>query len=592
MIGGLNTVAMVSAAGSIDWLCLPRIDSAACFAAMLGDEGNGHWSLAPSHDVISCERRYRPDTLILETRFSTATGTAVVIDFMPACFSGADVVRIVRGISGTVDFQTTLRMRFDYGSVVPWVHRASDGIVAIAGPDALYVRSTVELEGQDHTSGAQFSLSAGEQHSFVLTRVASNEPEPEPADAQRALEQTQAFWTDWIANCSYTGKWPEQVRRSLITLKALTYAPTGGIAAAATTSLPEQPGGSRNWDYRYCWLRDSTFVLDALISSGFTSEAVAWRDWLLRAIAGDPSQLQVLYAVDGSRRLPEQELDWLSGFGGATPVRIGNAAASQFQLDIYGELLNGLALARDKKLPDSDQTDTGQIDPTWSVEVVLCEYLETIYERPDRSLWEIRGEPKHFVHSKVMCWVAFDRMVSGAQRHDLDAPVQRWRAMRDNLHAEICERGIDTDRNCFVQSYGCTELDAALLLLPLVGFLPWDDERIINTVHAVRAALANEAGLVRRYESGSEVDGLSGGEGYFLACSFWLVEALAGIGEVDEAHELFTGLLGVANDVGLIAEEYAASSQTQLGNTPQAYSHVGLINAARRLDSMMNARPS
>ncbi|MCW2523451.1 MAG: glycoside hydrolase 15-like protein [Frankiales bacterium] len=588
MIGDLHTAAMIGPSGSIDWLCLPRFDSAACFAAMLGDQDNGHWSIQPRQPVVSSRREYQPDTLILQTEFNTAEGRAVLIDFMPPRDDTADLVRIVRGVEGSVDFSMLLRIRFGYGAVVPWVRHINDGIAAVAGPDAVYLRSDVQLSGQDHHTAAEFTVSAGEQVSFVLTRVDSHEEEPDPTDATEALEQTQAYWADWISTCSYRGRWEAAVKRSLITLKALTYLPTGGIVAAATTSLPEEPGGVRNWDYRYCWLRDATFALEALVSCGYTEEAAAWRHWLLRAVGGDPEKLQVLYTVDGSRRADESELDWLSGFRQSRPVRVGNAAAQQFQLDIFGEVLDTLSLARLAGITQHrERADpTAAVDSSWGLQRLLLEQVERTWREPDDGLWEIRGERRHFVHSKVMAWVAFDRVIRGAENNGLDGDLDGWRRTREEIHRQVCAQGLDPSGQHFVQSYGSQDLDAALLLIGRVGFLPWEDPRITATVRAVHERLLDPAGFVRRYlaEGDGSADGIQGSEKSFLACSFWMVDALAGIGEVDAAEALFERLLRVGNDVGLIAEECDVIGGQQWGNMPQAYSHVGLINAARRLD--------
>jgi GH15 family glucan-1,4-alpha-glucosidase len=595
MIGDLHTVAMVSRTGSIDWLSLPRFDSAACFAAMLGGEDNGHWLIAPSGEVLECTRRYRPDTLILETRFTTATGSAVLIDFMPPRDEVADLVRIVRCERGSVDFAMLLRIRFDYGQVVPWVRHLPDGIGAVAGPDAVYLRSDVELHGRDHHTAAEFTLGEGQSRSFVLTRVESQQDEPEATDAEAALADTERFWLDWMSGCTYQGRWSEQVHRSLITLKALTYRPTGGIVAAATTSLPEQPGGSRNWDYRYCWLRDSTFSLEALLSCGYTAEAIAWRHWLLRAVGGDPQDLQVLYAVDGARRVDEQELGWLTGFADSQPVRVGNAAAGQFQLDIFGEVLDTLDLARATGITqhhEPGRSGSDREDSAWSLQRLLCDAVADRWREPDDGLWEVRSERRHFVHSKVMAWVCFDRMIRGVERYGLPGPVAQWRAERAAIAEQVCAQGLDSTGSHFVQSYGSDDLDAALLLLPRVGFLPWHDERIVNTVRAVQRKLTDEAGFVRRYLTGTAEDGVGGPESSFLACSFWMVDALAGIGDRAQAEALFERLLAVSNDVGLIAEEYDQRTGTLWGNLPQAYSHVGLINAARRLEGLgVNREP-
>ncbi|MEO6700348.1 MAG: glycoside hydrolase family 15 protein [Jatrophihabitantaceae bacterium] len=597
LVGDLHAAALISRAGSVDWLCLPRFDAPACFAALLGNEHNGHWTLAPSGPVLESSRAYQPDTLILRTTFRTETGSAEVIDFMPPRDEVADLVRIVRGLSGHVDFATVLRIRCDYGKVLPWVRHIDGGIAAVAGPEAIYVRSDIELTGRDHSTAAEFRVAAGAQVGFVLSRAESHQDEPPATDPVRALAETEQFWRDWIGRCQYRGRWSEQVHRSLITLKALTFRPTGGIIAAATSSLPEQRGGSRNWDYRYCWLRDSTFTLEALLSCGYTDEALAWRHWLLRAVGGDPRELQVLYTVDGSRRIDESELGWLAGFADSRPVRIGNAAAEQFQLDIYGEVLDTLDLARAAGITEHPQAierrPGDRIDSAWSLQRLLLDEVSRRWPEPDDGLWEIRSQRRHFVHSKVMAWVAYDRMIRGVERYGLDGSagsggsVRQWRDTRDRIHAEVIERGMDPTGRHFVQSYGSDQLDAALLLLPRVDFLPYSDPRIVATVQAVAEQLTDRAGFVRRYlpdQDGQSADGLSGGEASFLACSFWMVEALAGIGEQQRAERLFEQLLAVTNDVGLIAEEYDEQSATLWGNLPQAYSHVGLINAARRLE--------
>jgi GH15 family glucan-1,4-alpha-glucosidase len=469
-----------------------------------------------------------------------------------------------------------LRLRFDYGAVVPWVRHEDGEFVAVAGPDAVRVRTPVPLRGEDPATHAEFTVSAGERVPFVLTHHASYRPRPRSADAETALADTERFWADWIGRCRYDGQWPDAVRRALITLKALTYAPTGGILAAATTSLPEQPGGSRNWDYRYCWLRDSTFTLQALIGTGYHDEARAWREWLVRAVAGDPADLQIMYGLDGTRRLPESTLDWLSGYDGSTPVRVGNAVAGQFQLDVWGEVLDGLHLVREAGLPTSH--------PAWDLQRGLLDFLEGHWDQPDNGLWEVRGPRRHFVHSKVLAWAGVDRAVHTVQAHGLDGPVERWRALRDKIHQEVCAHGYDADRNTFTQFYGSRGLDAALLLIPRVGFLPAGDPRVRGTVDAVRAELAHD-GFVRRYDPDADggVDGLPGGEGSFLACSFWLADALHATGRTGEARELFERLLGLRNDVGLLAEEYDTGLGRQVGNTPQAFSMVGLVNTARQL---------
>ncbi|MDV3126884.1 glycoside hydrolase family 15 protein [Mycobacterium sp. 21AC1] len=575
LLGDLQTAALVSRHGSIDWLCLPRFDSPACFAALLddGDEA-GSWQLAPAADGASARRRYRDDSLILETLWETDEGAVRVIDFMPPRGIAADVVRIVEGVRGRVGMRMTLRLRFDYGHVVPWVRRRGEDLTAIAGPDAVWLRTPVDTRGEQMSTVAEFEVSSGQRIPFVLTYQLSHLPRPEPVDAERALVDTDRYWAQWMERCSYTGRWQAEVKRSLLLLKALTYAPTGGIVAAATTSLPEQIGGPRNWDYRYCWLRDATFTLQALLGTGFVAEAQAWREWLVRAVAGDPAKLQIMYGLDGRRRLPEFELDWLGGYANSRPVRVGNAAAAQFQLDVWGEVLDGLHLAREAGM---------HIDETaWDVQRALLDYLEGHWCDADNSLWEVHGDRRQFVHSKVMAWAGVDRAVRTVSNHHLDGPVDRWRALRDEIHRDVCTNGYDAERNTFTQSYGAPELDAALLLIGRVGFLPWDDPRIIGTVDAVRDELCND-GFVLRYHPQKTDDGLPGGEGVFLACSFWLADALAGIGRTDEATELFEGLLGLRNDVGLLSEEYDTVAHRQIGNTPQAFSLVGLINTARQL---------
>ncbi|WP_030437754.1 glycoside hydrolase family 15 protein [Actinoplanes subtropicus] len=575
LIGDRQSAALVSRHGSIDWLCLPRFDSTACFAALLGDESAGHWRIAPAGAGAATGRGYRGDTLVLETEWRTAEGTVRVVDFMPPRGEAADVVRIVVGVSGAVPMHMDLVLRFDYGRVVPWVRRQGPDLGAIAGPDAVWLRTPAPLHGRDRTTISDFTVRAGERVPFVLTHQVSHLPRPEAVDPEAALADTERYWQDWISRCDYDGRWPEAVRRSLLLLKALTYAPTGGILAAATTSLPEQIGGPRNWDYRYCWLRDATFTLQALLGTGYVAEARAWREWLLRAVAGDPADLQIMYGVDGTRRLPEYTLDWIEGYQGSGPVRVGNAAAGQFQLDVWGEVLDGLHLSREAGISTTDAA--------WDLQKALLDYLEGNWRRPDNSLWEVRGDPRQFVHSKVMAWAGFDRAVTAVQRHRLDGPAERWRRIRDEIHAEVCEKGFDADRNTFTQSYGSTGLDAALLLIPRVGFLPATDSRVAGTVEAVERELSH-AGLLRRYQPEHDhVDGLPGTEGAFLACTFWLVDALHAIGRRADAERLFERLLALRNDVGMLSEEYDPTGGRQLGNTPQAFSLVGLVNSARLL---------
>jgi GH15 family glucan-1,4-alpha-glucosidase len=576
LIGDTQTAALVGRDGSIDWLCLPRFDSPACFAALLGDESHGRWLLAPAGDVRRTERRYRQGTLVLETDFHTDGGVLQIVDSMPIRDEAPDVVRVARCLEGRVAVKMELILRFDFGRTVPWVRRAADGgMTATAGPDAVHLIPGRPVHGRDLTTIAEFELDAGDEVSFVLTWYPSHEREPAPVDGIAATADTTAWWEEWSSRSNVDGRHRSLVQRSLITLKALTYAPTGGIVAAPTTSLPEQIGGVRNWDYRFCWVRDATLVLQSLMHAGYVDEAAAWRDWLLRAVAGSPSEMQIMYGPAGERRLTELELDWLPGYEGSAPVRIGNAASQQFQLDVYGELMDALMQAR-----------AGGMEPehaAWRLQVALMDYLEGAWEEPDEGIWEVRGDRRHFVHSKVMAWVAFDRAVRTIESHGQEGPVDRWRAHREELHREICERGFHAERNTFTQSYGSRGLDAATLLIPAVGFLPADDERVIGTVEAVQRELCRD-GFVLRYDTSESDDGLPPGEGAFLPCSFWLADALCLIGRHEEASEMFDRLTGLANDVGLLAEEYDARLQRQVGNFPQAFTHVGLVNTAMNLD--------
>jgi GH15 family glucan-1,4-alpha-glucosidase len=579
MIGDLQTAALVGRDGSIDWLCLPRFDSPACFAALLDDKKAGSWRLAPQSGGTCTRRRYRPDTLVLETEWDTPEGGVRVLDLMPPRDRAADVVRIVEGLRGRVPMAMELRLRMDYGNIVPWVRQVEAGMHAVAGPDSVWLDTPVPLYGQDFTTRAEFEVAAGERVPFVLTYAKSFEPRPAPVEAEPALAETESFWSDWLQDFDYHGhgnpEWTEAVRRSLILLKALTYAPSGGIVAAATTSLPEQIGGPRNWDYRYCWLRDATFTLQALLGTGFADEARAWREWLLRAVAGDPADLQIMYGLEGERRLPEYELPWLSGYQGSAPVRVGNAASDQFQLDVWGEVLDGLHLSRSAGLDFEDNA--------WDVQRALLDFLESHWQDPDNSLWEIRGERRHFVHSKVLAWAGLDRAVQAVERFGFDGPLAQWKATRQRIHREVCEKGFDPDRGTFTQSYGSAGLDSALLLIPQVGFLPWDDERVTGTVQAVQRELMHN-GLLLRYRTQADGgDGLPGHEGTFLACTFWLADALHGAGQTSQAVELFNRLLDLRNDVGMLSEEYDPVARRHLGNTPQAFSHVGLVNTARHL---------
>ena len=583
LIGDLHTAALVSRAGAVEWWCVPRFDSAACFAALLHDETAGSWSLAPTGSGPATRRRYRADSLVLESEWDTSTGTVRVIDFTPPREDVPRLVRIVEGVRGRVSMKTALRLRMDYGSIVPWVRSVDDGdgppgIKAVAGPDAVWLESPVPVQGEDLATTAEFEVAEGDRLAFVLTYGSSYAPRPDRKDPEDCLRSTERTWADWIAqmNPDVDDRWSGAVRRSAILLKALTYAPSGGIVAAATTSLPEQIGGSRNWDYRYCWLRDATFTLQALLGTGYRAEAKAWREWLLRAAAGDPADLQIMYAIDGTRRLPESELDWLPGLEGSSPVRVGNAASGQFQLDVWGEVLDGLHLARTSGLEPQEAT--------WDLQRVLLDYLEGHWSEPDNSLWEVRGQRRQFVHSKVMAWAGVDRGVQAVQRFGLDGPLDRWKQLRGQIHAEVCDQGFDADRNTFTQSYGSSGLDAALLLIPRVGFLPYEDPRVVGTIEAIQRELDHH-GFLLRYQSDADVDGLDGQEGAFLACTFWLCDALHGIGRVAEATSLFEKLLEVRNDLGLLSEEYDPVARRQLGNTPQAFSHVGLINTALRLSS-------
>ncbi|GHE96135.1 glucoamylase [Streptomyces longispororuber] len=576
LIGDHQTAALVARTGSVDWLCLPRFDSAACFAALLGDEEHGHWRIAPRGADLCSRRAYRPDTLVLDTEWDTPDGTVRVTDFMPQRDRAPDLVRVVEGVTGEVTVRSTLRLRFDYGSVVPWMRRVDGHRVAVAGPDAAWLRTEPEVRswGHGHATHAEFTVRPGERVTFVLTWHPSHESRPPLLDTDRALRESVEDWQAWAARCRYRGPHRDAVVRSLITLKALTYEPTGGIVAAPTTSLPEELGGVRNWDYRYCWLRDSTLTLGALLAAGYQEEAEAWRDWLLRAVAGDPADLRIMYGLAGERRLPELEVDWLPGYANSRPMRIGNAAAGQHQLDVYGEVVDSLALARRSGLPTRPQG--------WRMQLALMEFLRKVWREPDEGLWEVRGPRRHFVHSKVLAWVAADRTVRALEEQpELGGDVDRWRRLRDDIHAEVCARGYDARRNTFTQSYGSDELDAALLLIPRTGFLPADDPRVLGTIDAVRKDLGTPAGFVRRYSTDdATVDGLPGHEGVFLACSFWLADALHLAGRTGEARTLFERLVALCNDVGLLAEEYDAAGERQLGNFPQAFSHVGLVTTA------------
>ena len=575
LIGDLSTAALVGRDGSIDWLCWPRFDSDACFAALLGTNENGRWLIAPQGEVKRATRSYRPNTLILETRFETADGAVTLIDFMPPRSDGSHLVRLVVGERGSVKMHTELVLRFGYGATVPWMTRVDDQTLrGIAGPDTVLVRSDTHLRGENFRTLGEFTISAGETAPFVLTYVPYVAPASKPIDPQHALASTQRYWEHWAAKSQIGGPWKEAVTRSLITLKALTYAPTGGMVAAATASLPEQIGSERNWDYRFCWLRDATLTLLALMNAGYYEEANKWRDWLLCAVAGSPEQMQIMYGIGGERRLTEWEADWLPGYEGSKPVRIGNAAHSQIQLDVFGEMMDALHQARLGKLAASELR--------WDLQTKFIEHLEQIWSSPDNGIWEVRGEQLHFTYSKAMAWVAFDRTVKSAERFGLDGPVDHWRQVRDVIHADICRLGFDKALGSFVRSYGSKQFDASLLLLPAIGFLPADDPRIIGTVDAVERALVTD-GLVRRYNTEAAKDGLPAGEGVFLACSFWLVDAYIMLGRRDDALRLFERLLSLRNDVGLLSEEYDPYANRLIGNFPQAFSHLALVNSASNL---------
>ncbi|MCB5180538.1 glycoside hydrolase family 15 protein [Streptomyces antimicrobicus] len=584
LIGDMQTAALVCRDGSVDWLCLPRFDSHAVFAALLGTEEHGFWRIGPAYAPGSeipraTSRRYLGDSLVLESEFETPRGTVRVIDFMPPREDHApQLVRIVEGVSGRVPMRSALRMRFSYGRVVPWVHKVDGRTVAVAGPDSVWLDTDAQTYGKDLTTYADFTVGPGDRIAFCISWQPSHKEPPETPDAEAALEATTEFWREWVEHCTYHGPYREAVIRSLITLKALTYAPTGGIVAAPTTSLPEEIGGVRNWDYRYTWLRDAAITLSSLLRTGYREEARAWREWLLRAVAGDPENLQIMYGIAGERELGETELDWLPGYENSQPVRVGNGAAHQLQLDVYGEVTEALHLGHMTGLARSDYASLLQLK--------LIRYLEAHWDQPDEGIWEVRGPRRHFVHSKVMAWVAVDRTIKLIESGDADGPLERWRELRDEIHRDVCEKGYDKERNTFTQSYGSKELDASLLLIPQVGFLPPDDKRVIGTVEAIQRELSTPDGFILRYPTAGEeagVDGLEGDEGAFLACSFWMADDLAMIGRVDEARRLFEKLLSLRNDLGLLAEEWDPRLQRQVGNFPQAFSHVPLIDTALRL---------
>ncbi len=578
LIGDTQTAALVSRSASIDWLCFPRFDSGACFAALLGTEEHGHWQISPIDEIVSQSRRYRDGSLVLETEFITANGTVRVIDCMPPRDQDPDLLRLVECTSGRVRMRMQLVIRFDYGSIVPWVRRADDHLEAVAGPDALSFWSDVETHGEDMKTVAEFEMQAGESKAFALRWHRSHRPCGECVDVRREIDNTDRWWREWSERSKFHCPWLEATQRSLITLKALTYAPTGGIFAAATTSLPERISGSRNWDYRYCWLRDATFSLSAFLAAGYVEEACAWRDWLLRAIAGDPSKLQIMYGPAGERRLEEYEVPWLPGYENSKPVRVGNAAHQQFQLDVYGEVIGSMHRAREAGLDHSE--------PSWRLQCAIMDFLESAWEQPDEGIWEVRGERRHFTHSKLMAWLAFDRAVQAVENFGMDGPVDRWKWHRQSLREEICARGFHRGIGAFTQEYSSDRLDASLLLMPFTGFLPICDPRVAGTVRAIEQNLMVD-GFVLRYRSDecSDVDGLPPGEGTFLPCTFWLSSCYAMEGRLEQAREVFERLLSVQNDLGLLAEEYDPISRRQLGNFPQAFTHVGLVNTAWRIEA-------
>jgi|SRR5579883_1029342 len=571
LIGDCQTAALVGKDGSIDWLCFPRFDSGACFAAILGGPKNGRWRIGPAQPVRSVRRRYLDNTLVLETLFETESGSVAVIDFMPVRETTPDVIRIVEGRQGSVPMRMELIIRFDYGSIVPWVQRAEDGIEAIAGPAALRVRTPVKMHGENFTTAAEFTVSAGQRVPFTLSWFHSFENPPKAINTESALRDTVSWWEKWSKRCTYEGVRKDLVLRSLMTLKALTDMPSGGIVAAPTTSLPEKIGGVRNWDYRYCWLRDATLTLLALLNCGYKEEATKWREWLLRAVAGDPSQLQIMYGIRGERRLTEYEVSWLDGYEQSKPVRIGNAAHAQFQLDVYGEMADAVHHARVAGLKEAPAG--------WHLQAALTRFVEKSWSEPDEGIWEVRGPRRHFTHSKVMAWVALDRAIRSAEQFGLKAPLGRWREVRSQIHDRVCREGFNTSLNSFVQSFGAKQFDASLLMIPLVGFLPPDDPRVKGTVDAIEKHLMRD-GFVLRYDSTQANDGLPPGEGAFLPCTFWLADCYAQLGEHEKAQELFDRLTGLCNDVGLVSEEYDPVAKRLVGNFPQAFSHIGLVNTA------------
>ncbi|MGA9463094.1 MAG: glycoside hydrolase family 15 protein [Terracidiphilus sp.] len=580
LIGDCETAALVSRNGSIDWLCWPDFSSDACFASLLGTEENGYWKIAPAAKRFRSRRSYRDHTLILETIFETASGAVRLIDFMPTRGSHSEVFRIVQGIRGRVEMRMDLSLRFDFGRTIPWVTHIRDGMRAVAGPNLALLHASVPIRGENLTTVADFTVSKGQRVTFSLTYGCSYEPDPRKINPDRALKIADRFWREWTGRLKHKGRYRDAIERSLITLKALTFRPTGGVVAAVTTSLPESIGGVRNWDYRFCWLRDTTFTLLALANGGYYEEALAWQDWLLRALAGSADQVQIMYGIKGERQMVEWEVNWLSGYEGSRPVRIGNAAALQLQLDIYGEMLDCFFHAQHVDRHSEDD---------FRVLVLLLNHLETIWRQPDQGIWETRGKPQHFTHSKMMAWVAFDRAVLLAEQLKYRAPLEKWRSIRDTIHKEICAKAYNKGKNCFTQAYGSEQLDAALLLMPLVGFLPGNDPRVVGTVEAIERELMPD-GLVMRYNTKKVDDGLPPGEGLFLACSFWMVSSLKAIGRPRDARKLLNRLLTLRNDLGLLSEQYDMKNKRLVGNFPQAFSHIALVNAAFYLDDGVGLR--
>jgi GH15 family glucan-1,4-alpha-glucosidase len=581
LIGDLQTAALVHDKGSIDWACFPRFDSGACFAALLGTREHGRWVVSPQAWIEKVERRYRHETLILESIFTTSDGSVRMIDFMPPRGRAPDIVRIADGLSGSVPMRSELIIRFDYGSIVPWVRRLDGARVAVAGPDALCFRTPVRVRGENMTTVGEFTLEPGDRVPFVLTWFPSHEDLPDEVDPEQALRDTEEYWQDWARGSRHIGEYHDEVHQSLLVLKALTYQPTGGLVAAPTTSLPERAGGPRNWDYRFCWLRDATLTLVAMLTAGYKDEAIQWRDWLLRAVAGDPADIQIMYGLGGERRLDERELEWLPGYEQSRPVRVGNAASEQLQLDVYGEVIDALYQTRAHGGPADDNI--------WSLMTKLLEWLEVGWRLEDAGIWEVRGPSRHFTHSKVMAWVAFDRAVRCVDEFGREGTRERWASLRDEIHAQVLERAWNDEKQAFAQSYGSDALDASVLLMPLVGFLPATDPRFVSTVEAIRRELMRD-GLVLRYLPEQSADGLAGDEGVFLPCSFWLADVLALQGKTSEARELFERLLDLRNDVGLLSEEYDPVAHRQLGNFPQAFTHLALVNTAFILSGLPSMR--